>query len=675
MKWTSNLIPVLVFILGGIFIIGAGFDIGMTVTDVNVTIYQNASVQLNETAYVNFNNLTIELPVTYSGFFYIMNVSVESPTEWYNESDWRIVEDGLNITVTEIGSNLTWEANPNASNISLFFEIPSPILTIIYHSTTSSLDFQNMSVASLNHIINVSATVNASENHTLYNLYEKEGSSWTDVTNKYHLLINGTNATFWGFNLSTKYFKLEGYCEENWTCSAWSSGTCGTRTCSDSNSCGTTLSQPSLSLSCGGGGGGGGGFIAHSDNTIEFEPDMISLMVEKGEKINYDVLVKNLADRKLTLESGISPSNFITTDMGGLILESGEDGSIVLYIDVPENASVGMHTYKYWMATSSFNKTLDILLNIVEEGLYTEIKQKGTSTLDTGVEFSFKILDYVGPATTGEIIYYIKKDDRVVKILNRKPITLIGDAVLDESFKPDLNPGDYELCGDFVLNGRAYRDCTEIKLFDKPKWKDILKLPEENVPEVLKGNINWFGILIILLSLIVLIGAVFVIWFLLKRDRDDEERKKERLRRIKEKNKILLMREERKKLSEEEKLKLKEEELKERRKIMLMKEERKRLKEEEKIKERKRRERRKLEILKLKEEEKIKRIEEKRKAKEELIKLKEERKRKRREEKERRKEEKRRLKEEKKRKKIEEKRKEERKRLKEAQLAEEKRKM
>ncbi len=58
------------------------------------------------------------------------------------------------------------------------------------------------------------------------------------------------------------YLPLVRYdCPESWTCGAWSvcSGGTQTRTCTDANSCGTTLTRPVISQSCGGGGGGGGG--------------------------------------------------------------------------------------------------------------------------------------------------------------------------------------------------------------------------------------------------------------------------------------------------------------------------------------------------------------------------------------------------------------------------------
>lgn len=39
-------------------------------------------------------------------------------------------------------------------------------------------------------------------------------------------------------------------CTESWTCTTWSNNDCGTRTCIDTNNCGTTVSKPIESLTC-----------------------------------------------------------------------------------------------------------------------------------------------------------------------------------------------------------------------------------------------------------------------------------------------------------------------------------------------------------------------------------------------------------------------------------------
>ncbi|MBU1197473.1 hypothetical protein KJ765_03070 [Candidatus Micrarchaeota archaeon] len=40
------------------------------------------------------------------------------------------------------------------------------------------------------------------------------------------------------------------YCQEEWTCTEWSEGTCGTRTCADGNDCGTEDAKPEEERSC-----------------------------------------------------------------------------------------------------------------------------------------------------------------------------------------------------------------------------------------------------------------------------------------------------------------------------------------------------------------------------------------------------------------------------------------
>lgn len=48
-------------------------------------------------------------------------------------------------------------------------------------------------------------------------------------------------------------------CIENWNCTSWSSGSCGTRQCIDLNDCGTEADKPAEELGCESGGSGDGG--------------------------------------------------------------------------------------------------------------------------------------------------------------------------------------------------------------------------------------------------------------------------------------------------------------------------------------------------------------------------------------------------------------------------------
>nr|MBI4157070.1 hypothetical protein [Candidatus Woesearchaeota archaeon] len=120
-------------------------------------------------------------------------------------------------------------------------------------------------------------------------LKDQEITNLTEISNscikedELLVLCPGSNFTY-SCEIVNNSYKISGLkhsgikeqesCDESWTCSEWSSCTSGTqtRTCTDSNLCGTTNNKPQESQSCstgvdtgspggssGGGGGGGGG--------------------------------------------------------------------------------------------------------------------------------------------------------------------------------------------------------------------------------------------------------------------------------------------------------------------------------------------------------------------------------------------------------------------------------
>ena len=90
-----------------------------------------------------------------------------------------------------------------------------------------------------------------------------------------------------GVSQSYDYFPLAGEgCTESWTCTAWSvcSGGTQTRTCTDSNSCGTTVDKPAVSQTCTVGEPGGGGGVTKDQPTeshtwTEITPDQPAEMI------------------------------------------------------------------------------------------------------------------------------------------------------------------------------------------------------------------------------------------------------------------------------------------------------------------------------------------------------------------------------------------------------------
>jgi len=116
----------------------------------------------------------------------------------------------------------------------------------------------------------------------------------------------GTNITVYSLNL------LSLNCEEDWTCGVW--GTCTassqSRTCTDSNNCGTTYSRPDLTQSCTSDDGGGGhvqpdddtnltgnfsedyGDLANKNYTMNLKTNKYAYLPEEPLEITADIFLE-----------------------------------------------------------------------------------------------------------------------------------------------------------------------------------------------------------------------------------------------------------------------------------------------------------------------------------------------------------------------------------------------
>ena len=103
-------------------------------------------------------------------------------------------------------------------------------------------------------------TLGVTANETIHTWWYQLNTNGTNMTFSPNTTITAVlgmnNITVWANDssgnegLSTEFFTYE--CVESWSCSSWStcSGGTQTRTCTDSSSCGTTVSKPSESQSC-----------------------------------------------------------------------------------------------------------------------------------------------------------------------------------------------------------------------------------------------------------------------------------------------------------------------------------------------------------------------------------------------------------------------------------------
>jgi hypothetical protein len=217
-------------------------------------------------------------------------------------------------------------------------------------------------------------------------------------------------------------------CTENWSCTAWTDcvGGSQTRTCTDSNSCGTVVSKPSESQSCTVPSGGGGG---SSTSTCQ-EGQITTLCTCGGQNYNSGFCIdnvwylNNLDFETPTTNESIIVSNK-TKNMYFTILSEkyayAEEEDIEIFIDVFEGQElidVDKVYFEVYLKNISYG---DYQLTKYNQGKY---KIFFDNNLDVG--------DYV-------LKFYVKENNDI----------LIQDKNLIIHLNPDLINTFYSSTGKF----------------------------------------------------------------------------------------------------------------------------------------------------------------------------------------------------------------------------------
>jgi hypothetical protein len=163
-------------------------------------------------------------------------------------------------------------------------------------------------------------------------------------------------------------------CTEDWSCGAWSDvgDSCGTRTCTDANACGTTVSKPSESETCpddGGGSGSSGGGSTGSDyeDPDDPTPDIIDetetnfVVMTNLDKFSYSIqepILIQMESYLSVLDDTLSTTDAIPIPIPSVRIE---------IFDVNMEKSYGV----YGMKLNGVNLYEARIDNILEEGKYT----------------------------------------------------------------------------------------------------------------------------------------------------------------------------------------------------------------------------------------------------------------------------------------------------------------
>ena len=229
---------------------------------VNVSDAVNLAVPV-----VNGSLVPMAMPVTYNGTGSTMT-AVTRPPGYENATAWSINESGTLKDVNVSGENLVWVADLDAGSATLTLLAPPPSLVVEFVVENGTDYMQQVRVDSSIHFTGVTATTQVSGLYQYYRLYEVDLAE-TDVTTLYNLTLNGTAATWSGFDLfSTRVFRFRG-----------------------------SANPPPQPPSGRGGGGGGGGFIPENESQNRPLPSNASAPAQPPppEKPQFRLPVRNVA--------------------------------------------------------------------------------------------------------------------------------------------------------------------------------------------------------------------------------------------------------------------------------------------------------------------------------------------------------------------------------------------
>ncbi|MBR9693076.1 hypothetical protein GOV07_04055 [Candidatus Woesearchaeota archaeon] len=151
------------------------------------------------------SNITISIPIAYVGSG-VLPVTLTRPPFYPNATNWTVFEDGAPIAVNVTNTTLSWTANLSVTNAMIHFQVQSPWV-ILDNVAESAVDYRAwVRVGSDDHLTNVKVSVQVSAGYPYWTLYEGN----TDVTNTYNFRVAGNTASWQGFDLSERGFRLYG---------------------------------------------------------------------------------------------------------------------------------------------------------------------------------------------------------------------------------------------------------------------------------------------------------------------------------------------------------------------------------------------------------------------------------------------------------------------------------
>jgi hypothetical protein len=322
------------------------------------------------------------------------------------------------------------------------------------------------------------------------------------------LIVNMPNAYSATFGVGVNI------CVPDWYCTAYDQGDCGSRTCIDTNSCGSDYGKPTEYLQCEEqGGGGGGGSPSPSNNivekinlpdgyfTISFNSIKISLEENKVEQ--KIIKVNSSSDKEYLFNiqypsSYLGTKEFLTTTSSKKYIEGVGDFNLI--IDT-RGVSVGTYVVPIIISNNKNSKEITVTIDVVPEKnaiseilLDTKIKTIGIDT-----EFEIFIETRGDNLNIGDKIEYSIIDPKGNKLYSiEETITDTKNIRQKIPISPELKEGYYTVSAKVENSNGVYVNSAQFTLLTPNKYYPITQKPK---------NINLFNIIISII-LAVIIGII-----------------------------------------------------------------------------------------------------------------------------------------------------------------------
>ncbi len=310
-----------------------------------------------------------------------INVSIRY---WTRDTDAPDLFNATNGTVGSTTATIVWNTTESSNS------------TVLYSTNQSNLNSTSGSATLVTeHSIGLTGlTINSTY---YYNVSSCDQAGNCNTTGIYNFTTSSAVA-----------------CVESWSCTEWvlSLGSMLTRTCTDVNSCGTTLNKPNESMRYIGGGGGA------PSGTTESPPQVKHSWVKiaKGAEVNMSITKEGLdfSEIKITVKNEVKTVTITITKLGGKPAEVTHDFTgkkVYQYVTIEktniENEDIEKSTIKFrvpkiWLTQNSINKA-KVILNRYGNG-WIALATRMLSEDDENVYYEADTSGFSVFAVTGETI-------------------------------------------------------------------------------------------------------------------------------------------------------------------------------------------------------------------------------------------------------------------------------